>query len=436
MTRRILGIEVRRSAVLWIGLLTCAAGWVMLSDPERWTGRWMALVSGHRNGLFLLCPLVAAAGAWQAGRDRAARMTDLLGSTPRSRRSRVAPLATALAGCVAVAYPLSLVEPLSRTVPTASYQPPGWVWPVLVGALAVLAAGLVGLGVGRLLPSRLTAPVLVVTGVVTIVVPQILAGGTGSPVLLLLPDLADADEFATVHWRTNLGQAIWFAGLAAGGFVLLAAERRAVARAGIVVLLSLALAWPVLPRADRATPVDPGATSLVCAPGAPRVCVRRVYEPVLGQLVQPARRALATLGRLPNAPTAVIQETQHFGHPLAQRRDTVHLALTVDVDGQLVTGPESLEASILDGAGTWSCGGTDDASRDRVQAARAVAGGWLQDRSGPPVEHWPTPIPALITSAWRALRALPAAEQVDRVAALREAALRCQDDLYAILTAP
>ncbi|MEU8075127.1 hypothetical protein AB0B31_06730, partial [Catellatospora citrea] len=61
-----------------------------------------------------------------------------------------------------------------RAARTASYQPTGWYWPVLVGALGIAAAGVLGLWLGRVLSSRLTAPLLALGALVVAVVSQVL----------------------------------------------------------------------------------------------------------------------------------------------------------------------------------------------------------------------------------------------------------------------
>jgi hypothetical protein len=437
MTRRIAWIELRRSAALWIGVLTAVLAWVMTRDPERWDGLWMATVLAHHNMLWAIWPLVLAAGAWQARRDRAARMTELLTSTPRSGTGRAAPLTVVVVGCLVGGYALGLLDGLVRAMLTASYPPPNWYWPVLVGALGVAAAAVLGLGLGRLMPSRLTAPLLALGGLVAVVVPQVLWEDAGSRALLLIPGyLGLTDEYSTVAWRSVAGQAAWFVALAATGWALLVAgTRRTKLIAVLPAVLGLALALAVLPPTDRAAPRDPLAAELVCADGEPRVCVTRLYEPMLPQLVEPARRALTALGRLPQPPTAVVQEAASYGDFVRQRPDTVHLSLTMGGDGTISTGGGSIEEDILDGAGTWKCGAANDDidAWTRIDAARAAAGLWLRGAEAAPEYLW-TPVRELADRALADLRTLPVEAQSARVAAMRDAALDCRPDLYDVLT--
>jgi hypothetical protein len=437
VTRRIARIVLFRSAAPWIGVLVAAVGAALVSDPERWDGLWMEMVLIHHDNLAVLWPLVLAAGAWQGRRDRVARITELVASMPRPGISRVAPLAAVVAGCLASGYVLGMLEGLARAVLAASYRPPGWYWPVLVGALGVAAAGVLGLGLGRLMPSRLTAPLLALGGLVLGIGAQVVWRDAGSSALLLAPGyLGSIDEYARVDWRSNVGQAVWFVALTATGCAVLAAgTRRARLLALLPAVLGVAVALSVLPPVDRAAPRDARAVELVCADGGPRVCVTRLYEPILPQLVGPARQALARLARLPDPPTAVVQETSQYGAYVKQRHDTVHLNLTVYRDGTLATGQGSVEDTILEGAGTWKCGAAnaDTATWARIDAARVAAGFWLRGANTAP-ENLSTDEREPVDRALTTLRALPVDAQVARVAAMREAALDCRPDLYDVLT--
>ncbi|MBE1484547.1 hypothetical protein [Plantactinospora soyae] len=436
---RIVWAELRRPVVPAIAVFAAVLAWALLGDAERWDGLWMATVLVHYNNLGLLWPLVLGAGAWLGRRYRSGRTTELVESTPRTGAGRATLVAVLLAGLLATGWVLSLLDGAARAVLAESYRPASWYWPVLVGAVGVAAAGVLGLGLGRLMPSRLTAPLLALGGLVMIIGPQVLWEETGSRALLLIPGyLGSTDEYSTVGWRTVVGQAIWFVALAATGWALLVAgARRAGLLAVLPAVLGLAVALATLPPADRVAPHHPHAAELVCADGEPRVCVTRLYEPILPQLVDPARRALTTLGRLPAPPTAVIQETAGYGSFVEQRHDTVHLSLTVAGDGTISTGAGSIEEDILDGAGTWKCGAADDDTEtwERIDAARTVAGLWLRDADVPP-EILRGPVRGLVDRALTSLRALPATAQVARVAAMRDAALACRPDLYDILTNP
>ncbi|MFY1695886.1 hypothetical protein [Solwaraspora sp. WMMA2101] len=439
MIGRIFFVEVRRTAALWFGLGLAFAAALLTADPERWDGAWMATVLAHHAGLDLLWPLALAAGAWQGRRDHAAGIADLLAATARPGWARVAPQTAVVAGCLTGGYVGGLLDGLGRALLAATYHPPGWYWPLLAGSLSIAAAGLLGLGVGRLLPSRLTAALLALGGLAAVVVLAIGSADSDRPVLLLGPAyLGDTDQYSIVDTRVVAGKLVWFAALAATGFALYAAGgRRARLLAALPTVVGLVAALALFPPPGAAVRPNPQATALVCTDEAPRVCVTRLHEPALAQIVEPARRALALLSRLPDAPTQVVEEPSRHGTPVVQHRDSVHLELVVYGDGTVITGQQSIEDTILDGAGTWACGAAADdvAGWEPIQAARAAAGLWLQGRDAGPDEFWP-PVQQMVVDALAGLRALPPDEQVARVAALRAAALDCRPDLYDVLTGP
>ncbi|ROO50997.1 hypothetical protein EDC02_5860 [Micromonospora sp. Llam0] len=438
MTGRILFVELRRTAVVWFGVgLAIVAAW-SATDPERWDGYWMAGVLAHHSALDLIWPLVLAVGATYGRRDQASRMAELVATSARPGLVRVAPRAVAVVGCLAGGYTGGVIEVLARAVLAADHQPTGWVWPVLLGAASVAAAGLLGLGLGRLLPSRLTAPLLAVGALAVVVGLHLLAESTGSRVPLLGPAfLGPADGYSTIDGRAVVGKLVWFVALAATGWALYAAAtRRSRLLAVLPGVVGLLVALIVLPPVDEAAHPDLQATGLVCADGTPRVCVSRVDASALPELVGPARRALTLLAKLPDPPTAVVQQVSPHGTAIAQRRDTVHFELLIYGDGTIASGLPTLEAEILDGAGTWACGAAlDDVDGwEPIQAARAAAGLWLQGRDAAPDEFW-HPVQGMVEEALATLRSLPADEQLARVAALRQAALDCRPDLYEVLTA-
>ncbi|WFE21851.1 hypothetical protein O7621_00150 [Solwaraspora sp. WMMD937] len=438
MTGRILFVELRRTAVVWFGVGLAFAAASLAVDGERWDGYWMAGVLAHYNTLELIWPLALAVGAWHGRREHASRMTELIATSARPGLARVAPRAVALVGCLAGGFTGGVLEVLALAVLTADHQPAGWVWPVLLGAASVAAAGLLGLGLGRLLPSRLTAPLLAVGALAAVVALQLLSNSGDNRALLLSPaSLGPVDRYSTIDDRAVAGMMVWYVALAATGWALYAA---ATGRSRLLAVLpgvaGLLVALIVLPPVDEAAHPDLRATELVCADGTPRVCVSRVDASALPELVGPARRALALLARLPDPPTAVVQQVGPHGATISERRKTANFRLLIYGDGTIATGLPTLEAELLDGAGTVACGAAlDDVEGwEPIQAARAAAGLWLAGRDAAPDEFW-DPVQGMVEEALATLRSLPADEQLARVAALREAALNCRPDLYEVLTA-
>ncbi|MDP9793476.1 hypothetical protein J2S43_001988 [Catenuloplanes nepalensis] len=445
MTIRLTLLELRRTWLPWLVAAMLFASWTMTSDgmDPRWPGLVNATVLGHRAALALLWPLALTIGVWIGRRDGAAGTAELVDVTPRRPRSRLALRAALLGTGLAAVYLAALAETIGLAVLDAdTYWPSGWPWSLLTGALGIAAAGLLGLALGRRLPSLWTVPLTLVLSSALIFALEIVTRDRRAGALALLPsylpDDGTAGEFLRISAATVAGQTIWFVALGAAGFLFYALPSRhrpaALLPGAAVLAAGLAGALLVLPPAARATTVDAGATALVCAEGTPRVCVTRAYEKTLPELTGPAREALAALSRLPDAPSALIQDEHAFGVKTIQDPATVRVRLTVDGTGALVTGGPTLVEDLLDGAGTLRCEDyTTQRADTRQRAARAVAAFWLLHRTEPPPSYMDDERVAT-AQAWDALHALPEAEQVTRVVALREAGLQCRADLFEILT--
>jgi hypothetical protein len=458
MGARILRIELRRSVALWAALVIAAAGAFTLFASNPPYGSWMELVIFQRDIMQLTWPLALAAGAWQARRERASRVEELIATTPRPRWWRVLPVATAMAIAAVGAYLVMFAGAAGHLRYLDGYFPAGAVPLIALGALAMVAAVWLGLAIGTLLPSPLTAPMLAVVGLVGLALsPMLVAQDSGDPgTFLLFPYLQGPRDggFAlqVLSARANLSQALWFVAVAAAGLALFAAARPGTrAAAALPVLLGAAIAVPAMPRTLAAAWVeDRRATEVVCTPDEPRICIWRVQSHLLDELRGPARQALSILAaKLPPAPTRVLVEPGD-----GPATDTPHspdtlLVLVPLLPDATELAPDTLLARMLDGAGVRACPNllypaqsrqnSDGPPPDpdvRYLAARRAAAAWLLDLDphksagrdeGPEV--------ALLRQALEALRALPADEQRARVTALRDAERTCAEgDRLELLT--
>ncbi|MFC9679392.1 hypothetical protein, partial [Streptomyces sp. NPDC056948] len=368
----------------------------------------------------------------RARRDRRCGMEELLGTTPTPVWRRALPTAVALACCLVLGYLATLAAGAVRVAGKTGYLPGGWLHITAVGALTLVAAGWLGMGVGRLLPSAYTPPVLVVAGFLVLLLPVQLSKSTEpGPASLLAPNLTtDLDEFTTIAGSVSLAQALWFTGLAGTGLVLLmAARRRTAVAAPLPALLGLALAMPLLGAAPASgLQRDAGATAEVCTrDDGPTVCVTKAHERGLAELAGPARRALKLLAKLPDAPTSVHEVTGDRPGPQPAREVWLHSDTYAPGRGWVAEGDDALVARILAGAGTRPC-------EPVAYGTRAVAAAWLYGRYPAPGQDIPPGEEAdARNAAWRALRALPAEEQTRRIAAVRTAELDCRGDVDALL---
>ncbi len=457
MSRRILRIELRRSTAIWSALLLAATGAFLLRALNPPYGSWMEVAVVQRDMMQLTWPLALAAGAWQAYRERRSRIEELVATTPRPRWRRVQPIAAAMALAAAVGYLLMLAGGAINIVDVGGYVSPGAVPIIAIGVLAMVAAVWLGLAIGTLLPSPLTAPLLVVVGFAGLaVLPQMLVEHNREPgAALLLPFLPGSRpfvfEFKVLSAGANLSQLVWLAAIAATGFALLAATRARTRMAAIApAIVGAAIAIPALPAqvADAWVP-DRRAAALICTE-PPQVCVPRVFRASLDDLREPGRRALAILAaKLPNPPTRVVAILPGTsGRPSeAPPADALPAPVVGGIgtpgSGIDVPGSEGLLWALLDGAGTLPCpdlGGTPEDPNESYSLARRAAAAWLIGQVPPEEQQLPSGVAktsgeGTVRQVLGALYALPAEEQQSRVVALREAERACAPgDRLEILT--
>ncbi|GII81728.1 hypothetical protein Sru01_67100 [Sphaerisporangium rufum] len=454
MNGRILRVELRRSIALWSGalLVVLTLGFLyLLPGPWargdlRWTAQWTPSAWWIRGQINFVWPLAVGAGALQGLRDARSRTGELFASTPRPPWHRAAAVAGALAVAMALTYLLLTLAGGGSVMMHGGPFHLGWTPIAAVGVLALVAAAWFGQGVARTIPSVLTPPVLAVLTLIFLWV--MLASDTGAvlegrlpyQVTLLSPALHTLhSEFLTTAGGLDLGQAIWLLGLGATGLCLLVAgSGRTRLLAAVPVALGALLALPILPAGPAQAYVpDPAVTVPVCA--GP-VCVTRLHQDRLAMLAGPARQALGLLARLPDAPTSVREQT---GTPSSRTRPAADPAvIPVDFDAADFDGASgvALRDALLAGAGAPPChdpylSPVEPETLFRELAGRAVAAAWFTGELRPyrAVPWSQGEIDRLARPAYAALRALPAAEQRTRMAALRAAALSCEGDLLRVL---
>ena len=426
----VLRTELRRSTGPAAGVLTAALGLaglytlVMSDQSELWDAQWTLLASFQRIMLVVLWPLALGAGAWQARRDRRTNMAELAATTPRPVWRRALPTSAALAIWLVLAYLVTFAAGAVRVAGSTDYPNAGWVPIVAVGALSLVAAGWLGMGIGRLLPSAHTPPILVIAGFLALLVPvQLSKSAEPSGAALLPPNLSTTlDEFTTIAGRVDLARAVVLAGLAVGGLLLVMVARRKAAVIAIVpVVLSLAVAVPLVNAAPAGgVQADPGAVAEVCTTdGGPEVCVTTAHAKGLASLTGPARKALTLLAKLPNAPTSVREVTGERPQPAGEA--WLHSDNYQPGRGWLDSG-DALVVRILAGAGTRPCDPID-------YRTRALAAAWLFGQYPAPGQRLrPGEEAAGRDAAWQTLRALPETQQRQRIAEIRTAGLTCHGD--------
>ena len=441
-----LRMELRRStaplAALAAALLYALLLW---RYQQKWSPGWPDLSTDLRFDLSILVPLALGAGAWQGGRERRGRTEELLATTSRPIWQRVLVPGAAVAGGTVAGVLLPLVVAAGRHGPGLWL---GQAWPflvVLTGLLALVAAVALGVGLGHAIRSNLVAPLLMFVLALVLVYTSVLDGGWGLRFSPVLPEPAYGDITNAMRVRpaVTLGQVLWFGGVLAGGLILAGATRwRGRALAGAAVLAGFAVAVPLLASdGGAAYDTDPVAVQTVCAPGLPPVCGTKVHEAGVLKAAAPARQVLAALQRLPDPPTRAIEteswDDTTFAYPARPLGpDTIGIwALTPDADS-----PADIAQSLADGLGVPSdqCdrllanGSTKekDAVTSGMWTARELAGAWLLNRTVSADDN-----PDLARDL-RKFKALPDAEQVRRMTAVRKAFVNCTAGSMALLAAP
>jgi hypothetical protein len=422
---RILRIELRRSAVLWVGLMLLTFGtWLLYAARSRWTTGYMLLAMDQRWYLPLLTALAVAAGAWQACREHRSRVAELFASVPRPRAHQVVPVLLGYGVAAFVGYAGAWSLAALRIAGTAEYLPAGAVAGVVVaGAVAMVTAAWFGLAVGRMLPYVVTAPALAIATFAAPLVAQEITGRREWLSTLLFPgyNLGGSTEFATVHGRFSIAQVLYLTGLAAGAALLLAAAgQRARLLALLPALLGTTAAVLVLQGGSAfvGDAIDPAARELVCTGDAPHVCVARLHGGVLAEVTPPARAALAKLARLPGAPTRA-EESLNPTMKAGQYPDSLLIPLTVGDDGH-VNHLDRLESIMLNNVGVLPFVCPDEAPGPGAAVVDAATS-WLLGVEPAQLEFGSAEDSARARELWLHLRSLDERE----VGAVRRAVLTC-----------
>lgn len=460
MNIRVLRTELKRSVAPWAGalVLTSALAFLYLVDAAwwrgttAWTAQWTSMALWTRGLLFYLWPLAVGLGALQGLRDHRSKTSELLTSTPRPAWHRAATMAGTTAITLASAFALLVLAGALQVLAGTAYTHLGWLPISLVGALSLVAGAVLGMGAGHALPSVLTPPLLAVGAFVFTALLQMSPGRTetvtqeGYPstepnrISLLSPAVEEVRHvLVTLSASVHVGQTIWLLGLASTGFALLVA---ATARARLLALTPLlagaVIALLVLPSDPRRMyVVDTAAAEPVC--DGP-VCVTKMHEPRLAVLADPGKEALRLLrdalgGR---APVSIRENTAVL--PDGTMPQWSRTTVLIDFDDDLIDAAkgEELSWALIAHGMVPDCTPVGWSSFGGEDIARSVAVGWvLGDLKSLP-DNGPAGLRQEIDTearkVWKDLRALPRAEQLSRISAMRAAALSCEGDALGALT--
>jgi len=320
---RLIGIDARRNAALWLCPVMVALSALMQYSP-RWSWLearlllWAEAGKMMHDAIYIMAPMIAGAAAWMGARERRRKLDDLLATTPRPVWARQTATWAATTLWAVLAYVVVGLVVGLLTLAHAVWGGPVW-WPMLVGLLALPACAAIGHALGAALPGRFIALVAAIAVFVLLFVGQAaVAPGAARPAQAL----SYLSPVAFLNWsvwygaRPDVGlpQALFLFGVT--GLALSVPALRArrdrvssgmalagllLAGAGAAGLLSSAppAAFGAAMWQQRATPI-PYTPACITAPV--RVCAHPAYRPWLARDAAVIARIMAPLRGVPGAP--------------------------------------------------------------------------------------------------------------------------------------
>ncbi|MEV6836855.1 hypothetical protein AB0N17_20495 [Streptomyces sp. NPDC051133] len=318
--------SVRGFAPFAGAVVAATLGVLLAGTARRWQGDWGATAAELHDALVIAVPLAAAAGCWQGGRERRRRTEELWGTAVRAPLVRFLAAALPLTAWVSAGY---LTAGAAALLATAPYATGGGPHPGLLpgDTVALASAALLGHVVGRVLPTRLAAPLLALAGYVGLGVARAARSGSGSP---LGPAFPVGDGRLPVWWLIP-ATAAWTGGLALAAVLAYAARRRATAL--LPLAAAVAAGALLVHTGDGLWRPDPLAARQVCDTSTtPAICVNARYANLLPQI----ETALSGItGKLDGVRDLPVRWADRPGVP---HRDEVQLPMLTPIGWYVVRG--------------------------------------------------------------------------------------------------
>jgi hypothetical protein len=343
---RLLRIEIKRNAVIWVLPLLAA---LFVFDPYRTASGYPPIWTVHGSVVLnKMLPdfviLTSGMAAWAGTREGRRRVDDLLGTTARPAWARQAAALGGTLFWVLLAFLAGVAVIYVRTAALVTWGGPP-VWPIVVGVVAMVTVCTVSFTAGALFPGRFTAPIVAV-GVTVLTLygfRQAVSGGAGltllSPDTVVPPD--DAGVFYHVAPDVAIAQVLFMGGVALAAFGVLGLSprtggvgfRRApnlvsgsgphlrtVATAGLAVGAAAAVISAVLTGTATQTASGYNISGLhwladdqpvpytpECTQAGFRVCVHPAFGTYLSDVSGALDPVAAELAGLPGAPASAAQ---------------------------------------------------------------------------------------------------------------------------------
>jgi hypothetical protein len=334
---RLLRLELRHNAMLWMMPVAVALFWVTagrktMGTPPLWNVR---AVSMHANAVLAFASPVAGAAAWMGLRESRCRTTDLVNITARPRPARLLATWAATTCWALVAYLACVGVVYGVTAQQATWGGPLW-WPAVVAGATLPALTALGFAAGTLVPSRFTAPLVALAAFFVLALSTQLINGSQSywqvsPIVAWPWDMGPDPGVGTFYAYLPdlpIAQVMFLAGLTVAVLGALAvptgAAARSVRRSAVAVTAAgllaagtaVALAGTgklnahgmiAIPALHDAASDRPLRYTPVCTRTAIPVCLNPAYAsylPATGAALAPVLNQIAGL---PGAPARISQ---------------------------------------------------------------------------------------------------------------------------------
>ncbi|CAL9528466.1 hypothetical protein SUDANB23_03995 [Streptomyces sp. enrichment culture] len=250
-----------------------------------------SIVAEPLKTLYALAYAVAAAlSCWESGRLRSARVWEL---APARSRYRIA--ANALAPAVVLAWLVVLVPPALSLARSGTLPTPDSLRLPLGAMVLCVAHAVLGFAVGRWIPRVIATPILAVADWITVAFtrsvlpywPRHVSGQYGSIGFGEVPGLVTV--LVPVLLAGGVAVGLLLLWLPYGPLALRAALALAVAAGGALGAYRTAVPWTATP------PLTAGHVAMTCTGEAPRMCVPEFTAGTLPQVQRDTAEALDTL---------------------------------------------------------------------------------------------------------------------------------------------
>ena len=380
---RLLRLELRHNAMLWMMPVAVALFWVTAGRKTMATSPLWSLraVSMQPSAVLAFASPVAGAAAWMGSRESRRRTTDLVNITARPRPARLLTTWAATTCWALVAYLACVAVVYGVTAQQAAWGGPLW-WPAVVAAATLPALTALGFAAGTLVPGRFTAPLVALAAFFVLGLSTQLIHGSQSywqisPVVAGPWDLGPNPEVGTFYAYLPdlpMAQVIFLAGLTAAvlgalalptgsGMRSLRRSAAAVTTAGLLVAgTAVALAGTgrldahgmiAIPALHDAASDRPLRYTPVCSHTAIPVCLNPAYASYLPATEAALAPVLKQVAGLPGAPARISQAAAAYqqgpgnsvgiglaGSPISGAPPVFHLLLPVQLPGPAITTSE------------------------------------------------------------------------------------------------